>query len=502
MNGRTLRAVAFVCLGMLLIYCKQLPCESARADGPGARPAAIRSLATSRPARSYSPPPGIPMPEFGISQTHRMYAGDAYRYEYGQGPEPYRQTNDGPYTHYVNASDANATDQDNPLGTPPRPRASIPAKLPAGSVVEIHGTLRARSIIIDADGTQARPVFVRGVTEGEPAILQAKVQVVGQYVILENIRQTGRRVIAVSPHHQRVPHHVAVRNCELAGVRTLSSGVALIAYGNASREVHHVVFYRNHIYNQGDSEARTKKDRHGIAVTRHTNHIWVLDNHVHHSQGDAIQINGWANETTHHIYIGGNKLHDDGENAVDIKEASYVVVSGNTMFGYEHKDGALIAHRDGKKSTGPANVWVLHNHIHNVQSGIVSANVTGGFYAIGNSVRDIADAGIKSWGSGTRYYSGNTISSAMRGIAHSGSAPVSAFNNRIANVRSSGGRLPYQGADSPSLSEAFRVQFGRPMMQQRARHSRESSVTPRHAAAGVLGSNAASPSDADQDTDP
>ncbi len=502
MKGRTLTAAAFGCIGMLLIGGMQMDRQAARADGPAAR-AAVESLdATSKPADVYSPPPGIPAPEFGISQTHRMYAGDAHRYDYGRGLEPYRQTNDGPYTHYVNASDANATDQDNPLGSPARPRLTIPAKLPAGSVVQVNGTLKARSIIIDADGTSARPVFVRGASATQPANIQAKVQVAGRYVILENIRQSGRWVLAVAPYLQTVPHHVAVRNCELAGERTLSSGTALIAYGNAGQDVHHVVFYRNHIYNQGDSRARTKKDRHGIAVTRHTNHIWILDNHVHHSQGDAIQINGWANETTHHVYIGGNKLHDDGENAIDIKEASFVVIAGNTMFGYEHKDGAIIAHRDGRRSTGPANVWVLYNYIHNASSGIVSANVTGSFYAMGNSIRDVADAGIKSWGSGDRYYCGNSISNAMRGIAHSGSASVGAFNNRIVNVRSAGVRLPARGADTRTLSDAFGAQFGRPMMQQRSHQSGESSATPGRASPADTGINAANQHDADQDKHP
>ncbi len=502
MKGITLTAAVVGCIGMILIGYMPMDRQVAWADGQPAGAAGRPSGATSRPAGVYSPPPGIPVPEFGISQTHRMYAGDAHRYDYGRGLEPYRQTNDGPYTHYVSASDANATDRNNPLGSPARPRLTIPAKLPAGSVVQVHGTLKARSIIIDAEGTSARPVFVRGASTNEPADIQAKVQVAGRYVILENIRQSGRWVLFVAPHLQTVPHHVAVRNCELAGERTLSSGTALIAYGNAGQDVHHVVFYGNHIYNQGDSRARTKKDRHGIAVTRHTNHIWVLDNHVHHSQGDAIQINGWANETTHHVYIGGNRLHDDGENAIDIKEASFVVIAGNTMFGYEHKDGAIIAHQDGKRSTGPANVWVLYNYIHNASSGIVSANITGSFYAIGNSVRDVADAGIKSWGSGARYYCGNSISNAMRGIAHSGSASVGAFNNRIVNVRSQGVRFGTRGADMRTLSDAFGAQFGRPMMQHRVRQSGKSSVTPSRASPADSGIKPANPYAADRDKHP
>lgn len=400
-------------------------------SGPGA---------PDRP-KSYVPPTGIPAPRFGIDQTHWMYADANFQYDYGDGPRAYRRTIDGPYTHYVDPSAPNASDAENTFGTPERPRRSMPEFLPAGSVVQVRGRHESRWVI-QADGSASAPVFVRGASERDRPTIAAKVLVHGRYVILENLLLIGQNTFAVAPGPRTAPHHVAVRHCEFAGEGKLSSGVALIAYGDPGRDVHHVVFYRNHIRDQGDPNAGTKTDRHGIAVTRHTHHVWVLNNRVYRSQADAVQVNGWENETTHHVYIGGNVFHEDGENAVDIKEASHVIVSENVMYKYGHKDGAVIAHRDGKGATGPENVWVLFNHIYQAQSGIVNVGITGEFYAIGNVVHDMADAGLKSWQGGRRYYLANIICDVGRGIAHGGTAPVRIADNMIGNCSRTSIYLP------------------------------------------------------------
>jgi len=394
----------------------------------------LNPVGTER-VKCYVPPIGVPVPSFGIDQSHWMYASPECTYDYGNGPEPYRLWENGPYTHYVDVSAWSATDRDNPLGTPRRPRRTVPSYLPPGSVVEIHGTYGS-NWVIEADGTEEAPVFIRGPGKSERPVLTANASVRGRYVIWENILQVGQRSFSVSPYRSAVPHHVSIRNCELRGEGRLSSGVGMIVHGETNLDVHDVVLYRNHIYKQGDSEAETSTDRHGIAVTRHANNVWVLENHVHHSQADAIQVNGWANETTHHIYIARNIFHDDGENAIDVKEASHVIVSQNVMYGYEHSEGAAVnAHRDDGQIVGPENVWVLCNHIHHAYDGIVSMGIKGDFYAIGNVIHDVTDAGLKSWSEGTRHFINNTIRNAKRCIAHAGSARANIVNNIVCNAR-------------------------------------------------------------------
>ena len=94
-------------------------------------------LVTAAPvAADYTPPIGIPAPSFGINESHTMYAGQYY----AAGGFNYRDAGNGPYTHYADSTDPNATDMGNPYGTAATPRASLPiGTLAAGSVVEIHG---------------------------------------------------------------------------------------------------------------------------------------------------------------------------------------------------------------------------------------------------------------------------------------------------------------------------------------------------------------------------
>lgn len=72
---------------------------------------------------AWEPPVGIPDPRnneyFGgfdpIEGSHYMYEGQTY--DYGNGPEPYNDAGNGPYTHYIDNTHSNATDSDNPFET-------------------------------------------------------------------------------------------------------------------------------------------------------------------------------------------------------------------------------------------------------------------------------------------------------------------------------------------------------------------------------------------------
>jgi hypothetical protein len=70
------------------------------------------------------------------------------------------------------------------------------------------------------------------------------------------------------------------------------------------------------------------------------------------------------------IFIGGNRFHNNRENAVDIKSSSNVVVSGNTMYGFATSStsggAAVVVHYN------PENVWILGNTISQSEHGIVS----------------------------------------------------------------------------------------------------------------------------------
>jgi len=96
---------------------------------------------------AWTPPIGIPAPAFGINEIAPA------------APNPWTVATAGFY--YVDATKTAATDSGNPYGTPAKPRKTIPTQLPAGAVVELHGTYDASHsspATIVAQGTSARHV--------------------------------------------------------------------------------------------------------------------------------------------------------------------------------------------------------------------------------------------------------------------------------------------------------------------------------------------------------
>ncbi len=58
--------------------------------------AAVILTTIAVPAAGWTPPIGIPVPPFGIDETHMMYAGQTYT----AGGFAYKDAGNGPYTHY------------------------------------------------------------------------------------------------------------------------------------------------------------------------------------------------------------------------------------------------------------------------------------------------------------------------------------------------------------------------------------------------------------------
>src|SRR5262245_34302357 len=77
-------------------------------------------------APAWSPPVGIPLPSFGIFEVAPA--------------TPLLWGTPVPGFYFVDPTNAAATDDGNPYGRPRLPRRTIPTTLPAGSVVELHGT--------------------------------------------------------------------------------------------------------------------------------------------------------------------------------------------------------------------------------------------------------------------------------------------------------------------------------------------------------------------------
>ena len=214
----------------------------------------------------------------------------------------------------MDATAPRATDEDNPYGTPARPRMTIPSQLAAGSVVELHGTYdRAQTSpnTLTAAGTAEQPVFIRGSAPSARPRVRRPWELKGSYVILENLEftrlndtETGALVL-LAPLRS-----AALRNSILSG--TPSGGGLGIVSWSPPDAIDNVVIVGNTVHDNGDVKANFDQDVHGITVGSHVSNVWVVDNELARNSGDGIQINAGNREnqpTTHHIYVGRNVAH-------------------------------------------------------------------------------------------------------------------------------------------------------------------------------------------------
>jgi len=348
-----------------------------------------------RASVAWSPPAGIPTPPFGITEAAPAL------------PDPWgRET---PCFYLVEPGNPSATDEDNANGTPSRPRLTIPLTLPAGAVVELRGTYdhsheSPRRIL--AEGTAARPVFIRGHGPEERPRITRPWEVSGSHLVLENLEFTDRDGNEAGSLGILAPaDHVVLRGSELSGNR-LTGGMGMGSEGEGV--VSHALVYANRIHDNGDVEADHDQDVHGIAVGRGVEHLWVLDNEMWANSGDGIQINGGkgGEEVTHHLYVGRNRSHHNKQTGFWTKQAADVVFSENESWGHRPSNSSMGQGMGFQYA--PERVWFLFNHVHDCDYGIVAA-----------SDNDL--------GTGTEsYFIGNLV----HGIHHSGGYnPATAWSN-------------------------------------------------------------------------
>jgi hypothetical protein len=226
-----------------------------------------------------------------------------------------------------------------------------------------------------------------------------------------------------------------------------------------------IVVFANEIHSNGDKNSSTEIDVHGLKPDTGVSNLWILDNHIHDNGGDSVQIgNATSSEPwAHHIYVGRNVLHDDRENAVDIKRSRDIIVSDNTMYNYVESSSSggevTVTHND------PERVWFINNRIRNGGVGIVGTGANG-YYVIGNAISDIIHSG-SSYNAGSFYgtqailtyatsntaFVGNTIWNVDAGIsfAGGGGSATDISNNIIGDLLQSSHHI---GVESGSVANA------------------------------------------------
>lgn len=383
-------------------------------------------------AANYAPPTGVPMPDFGITQTVASVYGS-----------------DGFYTHWVDPTHPNSTDSSNPNGTPVKPRKNIPGNVAPGSVVVIAAGTFNSLVSITAAGTAAQPVFYRGLNPMAKPLIKNKLAVEGaaKYVIIENIA-LDRDYMTSGVNIVGPTHHITMRHCDISDAQG-----AVLIYGT----VNNIVVLNNQIHDCGDLSAAADIDDNGIIIGQGTD-CWVLDNVVRHCVGSGIVLNpgyGTPNSAINHCYIGRNQVHNVRQSGLWSKQSQDCVFSQNTVWSiritnHTSADGIGFQY-------GPERLWILNNRVFDCEFGIRSGsnsvtNPGQNTYIVGNVLHDIHDkrgqwnpnnswgnAGICLPGGVNRFIHSNTIYNCDAGINCPGNGSYTIANNIVANVTKTGG---------------------------------------------------------------
>jgi hypothetical protein len=195
-----------------------------------------------------------------------------------------------------------------------------------------------------------------------------RLRTAGSFLVIEGLTFIGVK-------HEVVGSAIAIRRSEIRNTRTV--GVVVSGQGT--------VLFKNSIHENGDANAATEFDAHGVFVVPGTNYTWVLQNHIYKNGGDGVMVGAEDPNSVRptNVFISGNMIHEDRENGVDIKRAVDVVVSQNVIYGYVLRSSssgeAIVVHDD------PELVWIVNNVVGASQQGIVCTGANG-YYVVGNVV--------------------------------------------------------------------------------------------------------------------
>lgn len=418
----------------------------------------ILLLAICGNVAAYQPPVGIPDPSFGINETvASIYGSSTY------------------YTYYVDNKHPDATDNNNPFGSPARPRSTVPSSLTAGDVVQIHGgpyTPPGDRFYINGMGTHEKPIIITGMNSSSKPVFEKKIHVTNaKYLIIEGIKvkpiSPNREGIEIRPlNNSNRVSFVSVRRTEIQGDKSFKSYTSYSAHSPyADSRIHNIVFYDNLIYDNGHRNSIEEDDTASFSLQHNLDNIWVLNNTGHTSGGDGVILAHGAQFSTHHIYIGGNIFFDHRENGIDLKQANDVIVSENIIYGHRPTGSSsgegIVIHYDPKR------IWIINNIIYDCERGIVGTGSSDTHF-IGNVVYNIRHTST-TYDSSSPYAPGaaihvrnssdvhiynNTVYGYDGGILVVSSMPTSIKNNILMNrAEANSYDILYSGAIGSSTSD-------------------------------------------------
>jgi hypothetical protein len=271
-------------------------------------------------------------------------------------------------------------------GYPGSPRCnppSSPSAPSAGSVIALHGTYPS-SATFGWTGTSRSPIWIRAYNAGSKPTITNPWEVTGNYIILEslnfNCTENGGNLGLLG-------NHIMVRNCSFRDPYGFSYGSGVGIIGS------YIIFYLSSVYDQGNWQASTEIDRHGVKIESGASDVWFVDSAFYHCQGDGIQVGDHNNTASQiqRIYIGRSTAYENLQTCFWTKNATDVIMSQNICHDIPFSVGSAGQGMGGQYD--PVYVWFLFNKIYNAKAGIliVGASRGGGgpWYALGNVIYNV-----------------------------------------------------------------------------------------------------------------
>lgn len=323
---------------------------------------------------------------------------------------PTRSSNDEEAGFYwVDPRDPNATDEENPYGSPNLPRKTLPYNssgnpYPPGTVIQIGGYLDRTGngqVEFFCAGEAANPVWITAIDINDKPISGMSFMVKGHHVIIEHMdlsksdpdKASGG--IEMRVHNESNLHHCCVRHCYGRGdgmpLPNRASGSVLAMYGGTGNRFHDFVIYNNDLAEYGDHLTNTQNDYHAIHPKNNVDYVWVINNKCHRMGGDGTQLGDAqipVDAYGTHYYIGNNDFGFNGENPIDVKKCYKVIISGNKLHsanpitGVDNQAVLVVIH------DGPEDVWVLNNEVYTGEDAFVTTG-SKRVYIMGNKTSNI-----------------------------------------------------------------------------------------------------------------
>lgn len=315
--------------------------------------------------------------------------------------------------YYIDNTNHTSTCTDSPSnrkGKPLSPRCTIPDSITyaAGSYIEVHGDgatgdhKYTQSIKPYGVGTASNPIWWVGIDK--PIINNVDIGFSGvdeiAWMVFDGFAWRSTWGMDIRPRDPARPnaifHHFLLRNLDMNGGGVSgTSALGVGTYGNTG-SVTDVVIYNSLLTAFGDKDAPAEEC--ATAPQNNVTRFWILNNEISHCAEDGIGGSPSGKRTTDYFYIGGNYIHDNITNGIDVKQVKHLVISendisgayGNTPKNSSGGDNCAIVIHYSENSSGALyylnyteDASIIFNKIYNSSTGLYFSGV-GRTRVIGN----------------------------------------------------------------------------------------------------------------------